>query len=101
MFKFLWAMAVLSGLAKASSPVVFEDQKVRMNDFTRGLDLELTPLLRGNGDVWIAPESCTAVASVQSCDFPGRGRMTLTASGTHLALSFQAALDTDFQGFGL
>lgn len=101
MTKFLWALTLVSGLTQGATSLVFEDQRVRMNDFTRGLDLELTPVVRGEGGNWIPAESCSVSEQIQICDFPGRGRMTLSAVGTQLALSFQASVDTDFQGFGL
>jgi hypothetical protein len=101
MIKFLGALTLVSGLAQGSTALVFEDRQLRMNDFTRGLDLELTPALFADGEKWIPAESCSVSEQTQVCDFPGRGRMTLSASGTQIALSFQATRDTDFQGFGL
>lgn len=101
MFKCLMALTMVSSLAQGATAVVFEDRRVRMNDFTRGLDLDLTPGLRAEGESWIPAASCSVSEETQTCDFPGRGRMTLSASGTKLVLSFEAAADSDFQGFGL
>lgn len=101
MYKFLGSLLLVSGVATGSTALVFDESLVRMNDFTRGLDLELTPVLRTGQGAWITAKSCEVEGQTQRCDFPNLGQMTVEAEGTRIQMSFQATADMEFQGLGL
>jgi hypothetical protein len=101
MNQFFWPLLVISSVAAGSTQPFFDERLVRMNDFTRGLDLTLTPVLSTDGAAWIEAASCDVREHIQSCEFPGFGKMMVRMEGKHLHLSFQANREFELQGLGL
>ncbi len=101
MHKVLWPLLFCSNMAAALPLPSLEGRTIRMNDITRGLDLELTPAVRTAQGSWLTAGSCVVVDQSQSCEFPGLGRMTVKVDGKRLQLSFQALADMELRALGL